>query len=419
VFLPLSCIKDVVNQGRNGISAEKGETGDRIVRRIEVFSVVCMFSLLSVVPYAAHEHNWNADTLTDGFFGLNDALEDSGIEVGFCLTSIYQRNTKGGLSTNNRKGEFSGSYDLELTFDMERLLGMPGSFYMHGEGGWTDSEGIDGTSVGSVFGVNADAIGNRSLDIVELFYGVPLGEQFTLAVGKIDFTGFFDASAYANDETAQFLNGSLVNNPAIPFPDYSLGVILTYNLSDDWYLMAGAADAQADGRETGFNTAFHDEDYFFYIAETGVTGQLDSENGSLEGTYRVGLWYDPQPKAHSDSSKEYRDDLGFYISCDQKLINESDDPEDTQGLGGFFRYGYAPSKTNDISCFYSFGLQYQGLFKGRDDDVLGLGYAHGSFSDQVTQWMAISPSVQYVANPGGNSSVSDAVVVGVRAQIAF
>ncbi|MHC5190970.1 MAG: hypothetical protein ACYSOP_02125 [Planctomycetota bacterium] len=191
------------------------------MRRIEVFSVVCMFSLLSVVPYAAHEHNWNADTLTDGFFGLNDALEDSGIEVGFCLTSIYQRNTKGGLSTNNRKGEFSGSYDLELTFDMERLLGMPGSFYMHGEGGWTDSEGIDGTSVGSVFGVNADAIGNRSLDIVELFYGVPLGEQFTLTVGKIDFTGFFDASAYANDETAQFLNGSLVNNPAIPFPDYS------------------------------------------------------------------------------------------------------------------------------------------------------------------------------------------------------
>ena len=131
--------------------------------------------------------------------------------------------------------------------------------------------------------------------------------------------------------------------------------------------------------------------------------------------------------------------MGVYISCDQKLINENDDPEDPQGLGGFFRYGYAPERANDITSFYSFGLQYQGLFEGRDEDVLGLGYAHGSFSDraditytedyesvtelyyntQLTQWMSITPSVQYVTNPGGNRSISDAVVAGVRALITF
>jgi len=406
---------------------------------VKIFSMVCMFSIISIASYAAHEHDWNADTLTNGFGGLNDALEDSGIEVGFCLTSIYQRNTKGGLSTNNRKGEFSGSYDLEMTADLQRLLGIEGVIFIHGEGGWTDSEGIDGTSVGSVFGVNADAIGNRSLDIVELFYEVPLGDRFTLTIGKIDFTGYFDASAFANDETAQFLNGALVNNPSIPFPDYSLGIIGTYNLSDDWYLMAGAADAQADGRETGFNTAFHDEDYFFFIVESGIARQFESETGSLQGTYRVGLWYDPQPKAHSDSSKEYRDDTGLYISCDQEFIKENDIPEDKQGLGGFFRYGYAPSKTNDLTNYYSFGAQYQGLIDGRDDDVLGLAYAHGDFSDkadatytedyesaaelyysaQITPWMTLSPSVQYITNPGGNEDVSDAVVCGVRALIVF
>ena len=401
--------------------------------------ILCGLFLLTVTGLCIAEQGddiWQRDTLTGGFWGVNDALEPSGIDFAFGLTSIYQRNTKGGLSAHSRKGEFSGSYDLEMTMDMMRLLGIEGSIFIHGEGGWTDSEGIDGQSVGSFFGVNADAIGNRSLDIVELFYEVSLTERLSLTVGKIDFSGFFDASAYANDETAQFLNGALVNNPTVPFPDYSLGVILSYDLADNWYLMGGVADAQADGRETGFNTAFHDEDYFVYLVETGVTSQLDSPNGPLEGTYRVGFWYDPQPKPDW-GMKQYRDDNGFYISCDQMLAKENNDPEDTQGLGAFARYGYAPSKTNDLTNFYSVGVQYQGLLDGRDDDVLGLGYAHGCFSDratytedyesvaelyysvQITPWMNLSPSVQYVANPGGSKDVSDAVVCGVRAQITF
>ena len=41
------------------------------------------------------------------------------------------------------------------------------------------------------------------------------------------------------------------------------------------------------------------------------------------------------------------------------------------------------------------------------------------YNAQITPWLALSPSVQYVANPGGDSSISDAVVCGVRAQIAF
>jgi carbohydrate-selective porin OprB len=33
--------------------------------------------------------------------------------------------------------------------------------------------------------------------------------------------------------------------------------------------------------------------------------------------------------------------------------------------------------------------------------------------------MTLSPSVQYVTNPGGDSSASDAVVMGLRALITF
>lgn len=400
------------------------------------------------VSQAQHEHVWQQESLTNGFWGLNEALEPSGVETALSATSVYQRNVKGGLSTSRRTGEFSGSYDLEMTFDLQRMLGMDGILFLHGEGGWTDAEGIDGESVGSAFGVNADAIGNRTFDIVEFYYETAFWDNtFQLRIGKLDMTGgfecrgcpvSFDGNSYANDEATQFLNGALVNNPTIPFPDYSLGAILHWNPVEDWYVSVGVADAQADGRETGFNTAFHEEDYFLYMAETGITPHLHSDKGILPGAYRVGVWYDPQPKAYTDGPEE-RDDHGFYISCDQMLAKENDTPDDTQGLGGFFRYGWAPEDKNDMAQFYSFGVQYQGLFDGRDDDVLALGYANGIFSDkandtypedyesvfeayysaQVTGWMTLSPSVQYITNPGGDNTVSDAVVLGLRALITF
>jgi len=159
----------------------------------------------------------------------------------------------------------------------------------------------------------------------------------------------------------------------------------------------------------------------------------------LQGAYRAGLWYDPQPKAHSDTTKTYRDDVGFYLSCDQMLIKENTDLEDTQGLGAFLRYGYANSKRNDITNFWSVGFQYQGLLEDREDDVLGVGFAQGIFSDKasltytddyenalelyysvvLTPSINISPSIQYITNPSGADVASDAVVFGVRMQMRF
>lgn len=385
-----------------------------------------------------------------GAQSLDETLAQHGIVVEFNVTSIYQQNAGGGLSTHRRAGRNAGSYDLQLTADLQELLGIEGAeVFVHTEGWWSKSGGIDGPSVGSVFGVNADARPRRSADITELWYEQSmLDDTFLLRVGKMDLTGgfecsgcpvAFDTSAFANDETRQFLNMALVNNPTIPFPDYALGVAGYYNPVERWYLSAGAVDAQNDARETGLRTAFYGEDYFFYIFETGVTPVLPSTTGDLQGAYRVGLWNDPQPKGHADAVKSYRDDVGFYVSCDQMLTKENAALDDSQGLGMFFRYGYADDRKNDITNFWSVGLQYQGIVEGRDEDVLGAGFAQGFFSNAasttftqdyesvfelyynvlVRPWVNVSPSIQYVTNPGGNRTVSDAVMVALRAQMMF
>ena len=376
---------------------------------------------------------WKCASPTNGLWGLNDKLVPSGIEIGLALTTVYQANVKGGTSTNDRRGRHVGRYDLEMSMDLEKLLSIEGgSFFVYGWGGWPNTEGVDSHSVGSAWGINALAVGNRTMDIVEAFYEGPFfSDNLTIAVGKLDFTGIFDASEYADDECCQFLNASLVDDPTIPFPAQGLGVVLNWSITDSWYLMGGIADAQADNRETGFRTALHREDHFFYALETGITAG--------NGTYRVGLWNDPQPKANSDSSKNYRDDIGVYTSCDWLVFEENPDTEDGQGLGAFFRYGYAPSKKNDVTNFFSAGFQYQGLFEGRDEDVLGVGYARGTFADsaastypedyesilevyynaQLTPWFNLSPMIQYVSNPGGSNTAKDAMVFGLRASMTF
>ena len=62
---------------------------------------------------------WERETLSDGFFGLNDELSSKGIEINLGVTNIYQQNVRGGISKHRRAGRLSGSYDLELSADLE------------------------------------------------------------------------------------------------------------------------------------------------------------------------------------------------------------------------------------------------------------------------------------------------------------
>lgn len=330
---------------------------------------------------------------------------------------------------------------------MYKLLGIEGGrMHVHAKGSYSD--GINGPAVGSFFNVNEDAKGDRSIDVTELWYEQSLCDDvFTIRFGKLDSkTGLkpqemrmsFDISYYANDETSQFLNTAFRNNRTIPFPCYGLGAIINYKPVEWWYASAAFQDAQAQLGESGFHTTFN-KPRFFYIFETGIISSLNSSNGPMPGAYRIGMWGDPRPKSFTGSTKKYNDDVGFYTGFDQMLWKENSNPKDNQGLGAFFRYGYADSEKNNLTNFVSFGLQYEGLFEGRDNDVLGIGLARGYFSDyasatytddyenvievyyniQITKWFNLTPSVQYLTNPSGNDKSSDATVIGLRAQITF
>jgi carbohydrate-selective porin OprB len=230
------------------------------------------------------------EKLDGGWWGAYPKLADQGLTVELSLTQIYQHNVRGGPSSNHGAGRYSGSYDQKMFADLEKLLGWKGAkTYMLTEGSW--SSGINPERIGSILDINGDTIGDQAVQVSELWYEQPLfDKKLILRAGKIDLMGgfecrgcpvSFDSSLYANDETSQFLNLALINNPTIPFPDRGLGLVLHFQPVEGWYASVAVADAQADGRETGFNTTFHDEAPLFSIFETGIIPEITSGKGLL------------------------------------------------------------------------------------------------------------------------------------------
>jgi len=382
--------------------------------------------------------------LTGDWGGARNWLFDKGIEFGLSMTATYQHNTYGGLDTHNGH-DIIGSVDTELTFDFEKMgLWKGGFLYLLAESSWNTDIGLD--KVGTLHAVNGDAYGgDEPIQVSELWYQQTfLDEKIRVKVGKMDLMIDFDLNAYANDETSQFLNVALVNTQNIPWPDYCQGVVVAVQPVDWMYVQGAVADAQASGRETGFNTFYHDESYTFSIFEAGLQPVWNTSWGKLPGGYRFMLWYDPRPKpVFLTTENVFRNrtgDIGFAFNMDQMLFRENPgDDEDAQGLGVFFRYAYAHDDINLTEHFWSVGGQYQGLVPTRDDDVLGFGFVQSIIGDQartlglgdresiyelyyniaLLSWLNVTPDFQWVHQPGASEAGRDSFVAGVRMQMSF
>lgn len=360
------------------------------------------------------------------------------------LTQIYQQNVHGGLSTSRRTGRYAGSYDVQASIDLEHALGLVDSAaYMLLEGGWPDTGSIDPAAVGSVFGVNGDAIEGEWIDVAELWYLRSLGDdRLFVQVGKADLTaGFeyrdvvsaFDLNRYANDEVSQFLNGALVNNPTIPFPAYSLAVSAVAKPRDNLQFAAAGASQTADSDIDETGSWVSDDEGLFFIFQGSLLPLPERTLGAGQGAYHVGGWWTGGGDlAAEDESR------GAYLSASWWFPREDGRRDTERGLGVFGRYGWADGDTVDMEHFWNVGLQYQGLLDSRASDVLGLGFAQGEFADAnpaapegrervvelyyhmpVNSWLSVSPDVQYIADPGGETDTRDALVIGLRAQVVL
>jgi porin len=133
---------------------------------------------------------------------------------------------------------------------------------------------------------------------------------------------------------------------------------------------------------------------------------------------------------------------GIYGYVERKLLTEADD---RQGLSGWVRLGVADPALNAIASYVGAGLVYTGLFAKREGDALGFAVGSANFGApyrreqarmgtptdrrelnleltyraRLTRWLTAQPDVQYVINPGGNTEIDDALVLGLRFEFGF
>lgn len=183
----------------------------------------------------------------------------------------------------------------------------------------------------------------------------------------------------------------------------------------------------------------------------------------LAGSYEGGFLY------HTDGFADIHDvtlaDLGsslapvearhrganyaIYVNIEQEVWREPGSED--QGLGAFAHAVWMPPNRNYLEFSIEGGLYYHGAIPGRDHDALGLGIACIRISDQVAgavnaanqhdhtstsqpdfeatieliyrykvaPWFSIQPHVQYVIQPGGTPDIDNALILGVRTNIAF
>lgn len=355
------------------------------------------------------------DRLTGDWGGARTKLEDSGVKFSLFWNQYW---------AYHDRGRYSGSLDLFGQLDFGKMGLIPGGqMLIHVKNNHGNSVNPD---VGAAGHPIDDADGLHQIYIDQLWYQQSTPSKLLeLRFGYLDQQTILDRNAYANSEDLQFMNAFLDNNNAIIPLKIGPAAALFYNPLDQLSFVLGTAEGDSRLFHSNIDTTFDgDFDWISYF-ESDVKVEIPSPHGRMPGHYRFGLLYDPR----SETADE-----GYYLSFDQMIFSEQEQGQ--QGMGLFCRYGWRPGDLNKFEHFWSAGAQYEGLLATRDDDVFGMGVYSAIapsnkpgldretgyevyYKASLTPTIALTPSLQYIDQPGGLKTNDDAFVAALRFRLIF
>lgn len=362
------------------------------------------------------------DTL-EPYFGFKAGLEEKyGLSFGADYTTLT-------LVADDSQGDQQAASGIARLFGTWTLLGRgtpnTGSIVVKGEHrhGYTDVvPGAFGFETGYV-GLYNGPFSDQGPRMTNFYWKQGLLDgRATLIAGFLDTTDFVDVYALANPFT-HFGNFAFSTGSAtIGIPDdATLGVAAAGFLTDNIYAIAAVADAnaQSDDIFRGFETFFDHRDYFTSI-EIGYT---TAPERLIFDNVHVTLW-------HTDGSDILAVSDGWGTNASATwYLNDRWLP--------FVRMGYAEDGGALLERSVSVGLGWQPR-PGPGRDVLGAGVNwgrpnKGSFGPNLDdQWtaevfyrvnlgkqLALTPSVQLVANPALSPTDDLIAIFGLRTRLAL
>jgi len=378
--------------------------------------------------------------MAGNWFGARDVLNGWGINPRIRYGTDLQASVAGG----RRRGEaYAGELDVGIDVDMGKLAGLRG-LRLNVSGNWASGTDLS-LDIGNTFNVGQYFDGQR-VRLANMYLAESLFD------GRLDFkAGRFSTGAdflnspidfpLVNDALNPILFAVQENVPGVTAaPNVTWGGRIVGQPTPALSLSAGAFYSDPtlnqltdNGTEFGISSAAG----YFVIGEVGYSVHAENNAPGLHGRYRLGGYYDSNQYASlSDPGRRQTGNYGFYVIAEQMVFREGG-PGSVQGLSLFGALIYAPQASiNPLPWFGSAGASYRGLVPGRQRDIAAFALYYGGFSrylpgqtyEMVLEWtyaiavgrrLTVQPDIQYVINPGGVSSIGNAVVLGVQLAIQF
>jgi len=380
---------------------------------------------------------------------IGEALEErfGTLEIHGGAVLYYQGSQVSQLNGENADSPSGAGFtaDLELTWKPALPLVEDGIFYARihaGDGTGADRGGQPNNPV-NVLLANLNTIaddnsgGNDTgLDLLEAHYTHQFFDKaLSVTGGKAKNLLFLDGNAFANNDKKQFVGKPFVNNSVLDseseYTPLLGGEFKPVELLALSVVGTSTSRPNVDGTPLQ-DTAKSKYDNVFSTPFLGSQLTVSPKFGELEGNYRLYGWYAGYNHSKLDSDRnpiagKDAKGWGLGLSADQQV---------TEMVGLFCRLGYNNKDVYVTTWEASGGLNLKGLIPGRAADNLGMGFAalipDSRYNENdpeyhlevyyriaVTENLAFSPDIQYVWNPGGDSS-NDGIFAGmIRGKFNF
>ena len=322
--------------------------------------------------------------------------------------------------------------DAVVSIDSARAMGFENGTLVVGVQAFGGDNGSDEVGVLQNYS-NIDAVEDR-IQINRLWYQHQWHDGETRArIGKIDANSLFAGSVNAS----HFIHSSMGYSPTIlgipTYPDPAFGVTLEHKLTRSLNVSAGIFDgtghAGVKTGQHGLGSTFDRPGDTFMIAQAGY----EWHDGDVPvGRVSVGVWKHTGNFARFDGGVE-DGTSGLYSVIEQRF--------DVGGraLDTFMQLGTADQDVAAIKNHFGLGVTTADIFFPQYEDAAGFGISWAEVSSaagagfsassetaielfygaQLLPGVRIKPDVQYILNPGGDSSVDDAWVLTLRMTVSL
>jgi porin len=243
--------------------------------------------------------------------------------------------------------------------------------------------------------------------------------RFAFNLGVVDVTDYIDVFGLINIWT-DYNNMQFSTSLTSPLPNQSLGGVVRFMFTPNYYMTAGIADANGDPHhpEDYFDSFFDTAEYFEHVEVGWIKDWASRYTDNIHLIY----WHQDERTAAGTPSGD-----GATLSF-SRLFAER--------WLGFVRGGYADGGGTILSRFFSAGA---GLTLNDRGDWFGFGAGWGrapgadgtgsASRDQYTfetyyRWqpvpdLQIVPSVQYILDPALDPTRDNLWLVGLRIRVSF